>query len=101
MPRLLTDDEIETGLKSLEGWKHEGKFVTKTFKFEGFMEGIAFVNQVAKVAESQEHHPDIHIRYNVVKLEVQTHSEGGVTKWDLGLATEIEKSLRRRTRAQK
>lgn len=96
MPRLLTDEEIETCLKPLEGWRHQGNFITKTFDFEDFMDGIGFIDRVAKVAEAQEHHPDIHVRYTRVKLEIQTHSEGGVTKWDIGLAKEIEKSLARR-----
>jgi 4a-hydroxytetrahydrobiopterin dehydratase len=92
MPRLLTDREISTRLKGLKGWKHEGKFITKTFEFREFMDGIKFINRLAKVAEEQEHHPDIHVRYTTVTLSVQTHSEGGVTEWDLDLAEAIEKS---------
>ncbi|HEV2226005.1 MAG TPA: 4a-hydroxytetrahydrobiopterin dehydratase [Nitrososphaerales archaeon] len=91
MPRLLDEAEIKKRLKTLKGWKHEGKFITKSFEFESFMEGIAFVSRVAKVAEKEEHHPDIHIRYTTVTLSVQTHSEGGVTEWDLELAEAIGK----------
>jgi 4a-hydroxytetrahydrobiopterin dehydratase len=69
--------------------------ITKTFEFEKFMDGIAFVNRVAKVAEEQEHHPDINIRYTTVRLSIQTHSEGGVTEWDVELATAIEKMMQR------
>ena len=90
VPRLLRDSEIRSRLKHLEGWKHEGEFITKTFEFERFMDGISFINAVAKVAEEQEHHPDIHVRYTTITLSVQTHSEGGVTAWDLGLAKAIE-----------
>jgi 4a-hydroxytetrahydrobiopterin dehydratase len=93
VPRLLEDAEIEAGLRGLEGWKHEGKFITKTFEFESFMDGIAFVERVAGVAEKEEHHPDIAVRYTTVKLSIQTHSEGGVTEWDLGLARAIEGAL--------
>ena len=91
MPKLLTAPKIKAHLKPLNGWKHEGKFITKTFEFDKFMDGIAFVNKVAKVAEEQEHHPDINIRYTTVRLSIQTHSEGGVTEWDLALAEAIEK----------
>ena len=91
MPRMLTVPEIKAHLKSLKGWKHEGKFITKTFEFDKFVDGIAFVNGVAKVAEEQEHHPDINIRYTTVRLSIQTHSEGGVTEWDIELADAIEK----------
>jgi 4a-hydroxytetrahydrobiopterin dehydratase len=99
MPRLLKDSEIAGRLKSLRGWKHEGKFITKTFEFKEFMDGIEFIEKVAKVAERQEHHPDIHVRYTAVTLSIQTHSEGGVTEWDLDLAEAIEASSHvRRTR---
>jgi 4a-hydroxytetrahydrobiopterin dehydratase len=90
MPRLLTGPEIRSRLKKLHGWEEDGKFITKTFKFGTFMEGIEFIDRVAEVAEEQEHHPDIHVRYTTVRLSVQTHSEGGVTRWDFDLVEAIE-----------
>jgi len=98
VPRLLSEAEIKTRLKELNGWKHEGKFITRTFEFGHFMDAIAFVNEVAEAAEREEHHPDINIRYTTVQLSIQTHSEGGVTEWDVGLAKAIdvlEKAVRR------
>jgi 4a-hydroxytetrahydrobiopterin dehydratase len=91
LPRLLTSKEIRNELKGMSGWRHRGKFIVKTFKFDKFMDGISFLNSVARVAEEHEHHPDIHIRYTNVRLSVQTHSEGGVTSWDIGLAKAIER----------
>jgi len=96
MPPLLKDSEIRSRLKHLKGWKHEGEFIAKTFKFEHFMDGISFINSVAKVAEEQEHHPDIHVRYTSVTLSIQTHSEGGVTKWDIELAEAVEAMLKQK-----
>lgn len=93
MPRLLTDSEIESGLKTLKGWKRDGSFIRKAFEFESFMDGVAFINKVALVAEKAEHHPDINVRYTTIILSVQTHSEGGVTAWDIGLARSIEWAL--------
>jgi len=90
VPRLLTDTEIRSRLKEMNGWIHEGKFITKTFEFGHFMDAIAFVNEVAETAEREEHHPDMNIRYTTVKLSVQTHSKGGVTEWDIGLAKAID-----------
>ena len=95
MPKLLSDSEIANRLEGLKRWKHEGKFITKSFKFKHFMDGIEFVNRVAAVAEKEEHHPDIHIRYTTITLSVQTHSEGGVTEWDLALAGAIDRELKR------
>ncbi len=93
VPRLLSDAEIAARLKALKGWKQEGKFIVKVFEFKEFMDAIGFVNRVAGVAEKEEHHPDMHVRFTTVTLSVQTHSEGGVTEWDLELAGAIEKAL--------
>jgi 4a-hydroxytetrahydrobiopterin dehydratase len=91
VPRLLTRQEVQKELKKLNGWATHGKFITKAFEFENFMGGIEFVSSVAAVAEKLEHHPDIAIRYNKVTLSLQTHSAGGVTKWDVQLAKAIDK----------
>ncbi|MCL4355778.1 MAG: 4a-hydroxytetrahydrobiopterin dehydratase [Nitrososphaerota archaeon] len=101
MPRRLDKSEVDTELKRLDGWKKEGRFITKTYEFEEFMDGIAFIGEVARVAEEQEHHPDIHLRYTKVTLALQTHSAGGVTAWDFGLATAIEKVARAGVRPTK
>jgi len=90
MPRVLSPSELKLRLKELEGWKAEGKFITRTFEFDHFMDAIAFINEVAEAAERLEHHPDVNIRYTTVKLSLQTHSEGGVTEWDLELARAID-----------
>ena len=66
------------------------------FEFPNFRDGISFVNKVAEVAEKEEHHPDIHVKYTTITLSVQTHSEGGVTEWDIELAEAVEKMLRSR-----
>ena len=93
MVKLLTKAKIESELKELDGWKLDRDFIIKTFEFKTFMAGIKFVNDVAQIAEEEEHHPDIHIRYTTIRLSIQTHSEGGVTEWDLGLARRIENFL--------
>lgn len=89
----LSDAQVEGALKSLKGWRRDGDFITKDFRFRTFLGGIRFVDAVAKIAESQEHHPDIHVVWTKVTLSVQTHDEGGITKWDVALAKEIEKHL--------
>lgn len=93
MPALLSESEVASRLKRLKGWEREGDFITKSFKFKEFMDGISFVVAIAKIAEKEEHHPDINVRYTTIKLSVQTHSEGGVTGWDIGLAEKIEDFL--------
>ncbi len=52
---------------------------------------MKFVNRVARQAESMNHHPDIVIQYNKVKLALTTHDEGGLTMKDFRLASRINK----------
>jgi 4a-hydroxytetrahydrobiopterin dehydratase len=91
MPRVMSEDEVKKELAKLNGWKLEGSFITKELEFKDFIDGIRFVDKVAKAAEKLEHHPDIHVRYTHVTFSNQTHSEGGVTKWDISLARQIDK----------
>lgn len=91
----LSAEEVDAKLAPLEGWKREGNFITKTLKFKTFMDGIDFVNDIAEIAERLEHHPDVHIRWTTIRLEVQTHDEGGITSYDIKLASEIERSLQK------
>jgi 4a-hydroxytetrahydrobiopterin dehydratase len=87
---LFTEDQIEESLKGLAGWESTGQTIHKEFKFDDFVDAIDFVNDVADLAESADHHPDIDIRYTEVTLTLWTHSEGGVTQRDTALAEEVE-----------
>jgi 4a-hydroxytetrahydrobiopterin dehydratase len=87
---LLSKNEIENGLASLKGWKLEGKEIVKQFELKDFVRAMGFVNSVALLAEKANHHPDIDIRWNKVKLVLSTHSAGGLTEKDFNLAKQIE-----------
>lgn len=62
----------------------------RIFTFSDFKAAVAFVNDVARVAEQADHHPDIHIHYNKVIIELWTHLVSGLTDKDFSLATKIE-----------
>ena len=62
--------------------------------FERFPDAIAFVVDVAREAEARDHHPDIIVRYTVVRLELSTHDVGGLTQLDLDLAEAIAAASR-------
>jgi 4a-hydroxytetrahydrobiopterin dehydratase len=91
----LSPAQTDEKLRRLPGWSRKGEFITKEFVFDEFMQGIQFVDAIGTIAERLDHHPDIHIRWTTVRLEVQTHDEGGVTLLDIQLATEIERHLRK------
>jgi 4a-hydroxytetrahydrobiopterin dehydratase len=90
---LLEDEEIEQRLDELGDWEREGDEIQKVFEFDDFTAAMSFVNDVAKMADRYDHHPDIDIRWNKVKLVLSTHSEGGITTLDFDLANDIEQSL--------
>lgn len=87
---LLDDDQIRSKLDELDGWTREGDVIRKTYTLDSFAEAVAFVNNVADVAERANHHPDIDIRYDMVSFALSTHSEGGLTDKDFKLARSIE-----------
>jgi 4a-hydroxytetrahydrobiopterin dehydratase len=89
MADLLTDSAISDHLATLEGWSLDGKSIIRTFEFKSFTPAIEFVNEVADLAEDADHHPDIDVRWNKVTLTLSTHSDGGLTKKDTALATQI------------
>jgi 4a-hydroxytetrahydrobiopterin dehydratase len=90
---LLDDEEIEQRLDELGDWEREGDEIQKVFEFDDFTQAVKFVNDVAALADRYDHHPDIDIRYNRVRLKLTTHSEGGLTPRDFDLAGEIEQSI--------
>lgn len=67
-----------------------GKKISYSFKFKTFKEAVAFVSKVADLAESENHHPSIHILYNKVKIVLSTHSVGGLSENDFIVAAKIE-----------
>src|ERR1035437_1637436 len=90
MADLMKADELKNRLKKIPEWELEKKHIERTFEFDDFSDSIDFVNSVAEVADEEEHHPDIDIRYNKVRLVLSTHSKGGLTELDFALAERID-----------
>ena len=55
------------------------------------MDGVTFVTQIAPIAEKANHHPDIFLGWRRVRLNISTHSEGGLTDKDFDLAEKIDR----------
>lgn len=68
----------------------DDKKIRRTFQFADFPQAMDFVERVAKVANAEGHHPDIHISYNKVTLELWTHAIGGLSENDFILAAKVE-----------
>jgi 4a-hydroxytetrahydrobiopterin dehydratase len=90
MSDLLDSAEIKAWMKKLPEWEHEKKHIERTFEFDEFAESIDFVNALAEIAEEEEHHPDIDIRYNKVRVILSTHAKGGLTELDFEFAEKVD-----------
>ncbi|QJR34091.1 4a-hydroxytetrahydrobiopterin dehydratase [Gemmatimonas groenlandica] len=86
----LSDIEIQRSLGALPGWSRKGDTLVKSYHFATFPAGVAFIAQVADIAEAMQHHPDIDIRYTKVHFSLSTHDAGGITPKDFDLARAIE-----------
>ncbi|MCC6485260.1 MAG: 4a-hydroxytetrahydrobiopterin dehydratase [Armatimonadetes bacterium] len=90
MATVYSESDVLSRLGKLEGGKLEDGAVVRTFEFPSFTEAIDFVCDVAEAAEEANHHPDIDVRYNRVRLSLTTHDAGGITDKDLTLAQAID-----------
>jgi 4a-hydroxytetrahydrobiopterin dehydratase len=93
LQKLTLIEAAEHLLKLKEGWDfHEGK-LHRWFNFKNFNGSIEFVNQIAAAAEKIRHHPDIHIHYNKVLVEIFTHDIHGLSIKDFEVAAAIDKII--------
>jgi 4a-hydroxytetrahydrobiopterin dehydratase len=70
----------------MDGWEERDDALVREFELPSFPAAIAFVDRLAELAESEDHHPDIDIRYRRVSVRWTTHSEGGITEKDREMA---------------
>ena len=85
----MSGDEIAGEMGNLPGWTLRGRGIERRFEFPDFAGAMGFAVTVGLLAEKANHHPDIDIRWNAVTLFLTTHSEGGLTMKDFGLAAAI------------
>ena len=93
MPRLLAPDDLKTQLASLPGWRLEDGKLVRDVGLADFAAALGFVVAVGEEAEAMNHHPDVDLRYDRVRLALWTHVAGGVTQYDVELAHRIDALL--------
>ena len=88
----LGEKQIASFIKEIPpGWKVlENKRIRKKFPFENFRRGMAFAQEIALIAEQENHHPDLCIHYTNVEVELSTHAIGGLSENDFIMAAKIE-----------
>ena len=88
MATPLSDDDIEKGLP--RSWEREGDEIVRVYEFDQYLAGVNFAQMIGEIAEAQNHHPELIIRYKEVEIRLTTHEAGGITKADLEMAELIE-----------
>ena len=86
--------EAHQQLENLKGWNltSNGQRIRKDWKVKNFMVGMDFFQEVAKLAEEDGHHPDLHLEgYRNVWIELWTHAIGGLSENDFILAAKIDR----------
>jgi len=90
----LSRDRAHELLGQIPGWEItdiKGKDqLTRTIRFKGFMPGVNLVNKIAALAEQEGHHPDLHLSYGSLEVDLTTHAAGGLTDNDFILAAKID-----------
>ena len=90
-------DEAERLLARLDGgWDVvETHHLERSYEFPDFAEALAFVNAIGEIAEEQGHHPDIHLSWGRVGVEIWTHKIDGLTESDFVLAAKFDRAYGR------
>ncbi|NMM80415.1 4a-hydroxytetrahydrobiopterin dehydratase [Acidovorax sp. SRB_14] len=95
--RALTATEVVANLAKVEGWSLSGDgadvAIEKTYRFANYYETIAFVNALAFIAHTQDHHPDLSVHYNRCVVRLNTHDVGGLSATDFDCAARIDALL--------
>jgi 4a-hydroxytetrahydrobiopterin dehydratase len=86
----LSEEEIEAKLGELDGWERDGEAIRKEFDRGDFVGSVEFVKSLVEPAEGMNHHPDLEISWNEVKVSITNHAAGGLTANDFELAAKID-----------
>ena len=85
----LSEKQLHDLLTELPEWALEDGKLVRNWPLPTFVEAMAFVNRVARIAEEAQHHPDIDIRNNLVRLALVSHDAGGITARDARMARQL------------
>ncbi len=86
----MSSNAIERQRTVVPGWRHEGAFLKRGFRFAGYSATIAFVNAVAALADAEDHHPELHVTYDRCEVAFNTHSVGGISENDFICAAKVD-----------
>jgi len=88
--KKLSEQEIESQLKQLNGWEYVDGAIETSFEFKDFKDAFSVMTRIAFECEAQGHHPDWSNVYNSLNIRLNTHDAEGITDKDFKLAHCIE-----------
>lgn len=92
----LSTTEIVPLLSQLDGWQCEDdKKIVKSFRFDNFQEALDLATKVGAIAQKENHHPDLIVRWGELRVEIWTHASRGLTENDFILAAKIDRCASR------
>ncbi|MEI4270637.1 4a-hydroxytetrahydrobiopterin dehydratase [Klenkia sp. LSe6-5] len=89
-PQALPAEEVAAAVAELTHWDGDPQGIYRRLDFPSFRAAVDAVVQIADVAEALDHHPDLDLRYDSLRVAVVTHDAGGVTELDLELARRVD-----------
>lgn len=88
----LTDGQINEQLSTTPSWQVEGRELSKLFEFDSYKDGLVFASAVGYLADQLNHHPDLLVGYQKVRVSMTTHdAERSLTAYDFELARRIDR----------
>jgi len=84
----LSAEEVDDRLPA--DWDREDDEIVRTYEFDDYLAGVAFVRDIAEIADEEFHHPEIIIGFRSVEVRLTNHEAGGITEIDLDLAEQFD-----------
>jgi len=89
----VSAEEIARLVRQTPGWKVKARHIERDFRLPDFAQAMDFANQVARIAEEENHHPDLHISWGKVGVRLTTHAVDALTINDFIMAAKINALL--------
>ncbi|OGW90226.1 MAG: pterin-4-alpha-carbinolamine dehydratase [Omnitrophica bacterium RIFCSPLOWO2_01_FULL_50_24] len=89
----FSKEEAELYVRALPDWHlaSDGKTIVRDFLMKDFLSAVDLIQRIAQIAEAEDHHPDVHLTgYRKLRIELGTHSIGGLSENDFILAAKID-----------
>ena len=88
---VIAPDKARELSHQIPDWQLKERSLERTFEFSDFAEAMDFANEIADIAKMENHHPDLHISWGKVKVELSTHKIGGLSQNDFVVAAKIDR----------